>query len=60
MIESVVAINESDVSSLEKVLKEILIEGKDELAIQRKQFSSLLLGRGSPSQNILNFLELEK
>ena len=31
MIESVVTINESDISSLEKVLKEILIEGKDKL-----------------------------
>lgn len=57
MIESVVTINESDIFSLEKVLTEILIEGKDELTIQRQQFASLLLGKQSPSQNILNFLE---
>lgn len=57
MIESVYRVPVSNMDLLGPLLKQILIENKDPLKNQRVKFASLIVGNGSPSKNIVNFLE---
>lgn len=57
MIESVYRVPVSNMELLGPLLKELLIQNNDPLKNQRGKFASIIVGNGSPSKNIVNFLE---
>lgn len=43
--------------SLQTVIRTILVDGKDPLFEEREKLRKILLGKGRPSENILNYIE---